>query len=186
MTLNLKIESSKNLTLMIEVLQPRTLERAQRDGLVYAGRAGKTTMAKEIGQRYSLTAARIKQDISNPFVNPSRAELSIVFKRKPPSAIAYGGRDGGKGLTMTVFRGERTKIQRGFIVTAGKLKGKPFKRRGKSRKPIDFVYGPSIGSIALGKGKFSEEIITAGMDRIQEQYMKGVDRALAAIARRGT
>jgi hypothetical protein len=178
------ISGSKDLTLMMEFLQNQTYDRAVRDGLSYAGRAGKTTFAKEIGQRYTLAAARIKQDISNPSINSTRAEMSIRFSRKPPSALSYGGRDTGRGLTMAIFRGERVKINRGFVVRSGRLAGKPFKRKTEARKPIYFVQGPSIGSIALGEGKFSEDIQTSGLSRIQEQYLKGVDRSLRNAARR--
>jgi hypothetical protein len=184
MTVQFSIAGSENLSLMIEVLQPRLYERAQREGLAYAGRGGRTTIAREIGQRYALAAARIKQDISNPSINPVRAEMTIVFNRKPPSAISYGGSDTGKGLAMTVFRGQRVQVSRGFIVKAGRLQGRPFRRRTSSRNPIDFVSGPSVGSIALGEGKFSQDIQNSGLERIQEQYLKGVDRSLAAAARR--
>ena len=45
-------------------LSSHDIPKAIRAGVRDAARAGRTTMAKSIGQRYSLTAGRIKQDVS--------------------------------------------------------------------------------------------------------------------------
>jgi hypothetical protein len=183
------IEQSKGLTLMIQFLQNKTYDRAVRDGLRYAGRGGKTTWSKEIGNRYSLAAARIKKDISNPAIHDASASMEIVFSRKPPSGIAYGARGTQTSLSVAIFRGPRIKINRGFMTRKGvPLKALPGPRRIPGRRGdlvynVKIVQGPSIGSIVLGQGEFSKDIQKTGLDRIQEQYLKGVDRSLRHQAR---
>lgn len=185
--INLQLDGVEGISRMQRFVSPKStkpIRAAMKYGLQYASRAGKTESAKQIRAKYSIASARIKKDIDGPFLSPDFSEAKIIFARKPPSALAYGGRDTGKGLRMTVIKGQRKRVARGFLVRSGRLAGKPFRRIGPERKPIDFVSGPSIGSIFAGESRFGEQIRTEVGKRINEQFAKGFERKLSEKARR--
>jgi len=189
MQVNLQLEGVAGLSKMQHFVSPKSakpIKAAMKYGLKYASRAGKTESAKQIRAKYSIASSRIKQDISGPFLNADASEAKLVFARKPPSALSYGGRDTGKGLGMTVVRGQRKRVARGFLVRSGKLAGKPFRRIGRERSPIDFVSGPSIGSVFGGQSRFGDQIRTETGKRINEQFVKGFERKLSESARRSS
>ena len=172
------------LTKMQSFVDRKNISSAVKYGIGYASRAARTEAAKQIRARYSLTSTRIKQDIGAPIINPDGSEARLVFNRKPPSALSYGGRDGGRGLTVAVIKGQRKPVARGFIGRSGKVQGKPFRRVGQARTPIDFVSGPSIGSIFAGNSQFGDQIRDQVSNRINEQFSKGFERKLGEKARR--
>ena len=185
MQVNLQLEGSTGLTAMQAFVDRKNIAKAVKFGIGYASRAGKTEAAKQIRSRYSISSARVKQDISGPFISPDASEARLVFARKPPSALQYGARDTGKGLSVAVIKGQRKRVARGFLVKSGQLQGKPFRRVGRARMPIDFVSGPSIGSIFAGKSQFGDQIRDQVSNRINEQFGKGFERKLGEKARRG-
>ena len=164
---------------------PKLYEKAIRGGVAYASRAVPTAAAKSIRERYNIGSARIKQDIKGPFIAGDQA--TIIFSRKPPSALQYGGKDAmrpGRGLSVMVFKGLRQQVNRGFIVRSGSLQGKPFKRvSNEPNAKLRFVSGPSIGSIVLRKSAFGQLIRTELQLRMNEQFIKGYQRVLDSAAR---
>ena len=164
---------------------PKLYEKAIRGGVAYASRAVPTAAAKSIRERYNIGSARIKQDIKGPFIAGDQA--TIIFSRKPPSALQYGGKDAmrpSRGLTVMIQRGQRKPVARGFIVRSGSLQGKPFQRvSNEPNAKLRFVSGPSIGSIVLRKSAFGQLIRTELQLRMNEQFIKGYQRALDSAAR---
>lgn len=164
---------------------PKLYEKAIKGGLSYASRAVPTAAAKSIRERYNIGSARIKQDIKGPFIAGDQA--TIIFSRKPPSALQYGGKDPmrpGRGLSVMVQRGQRKPVARGFIVRSGSLQGKPFQRVSNDpNSKIRFVSGPSIGSIVLRNSAFGQLIRTELQLRMNEQFIKGYQRILDSAAR---
>ena len=164
---------------------PKLYEKAIRGGVAYASRAVPAAAAKSIRERYNIGSARIKQDIKGPFIAGDQA--TIIFSRKPPSALQYGGKDAmrpGRGLTVMIQRGQRKPVARGFIVRSGSLQGKPFQRvSNKPNAKLRFVSSPSIGSIVLRKSAFGQLIRTELQLRMNEQFIKGYQRVLDSAAR---
>ncbi|MFO0001866.1 MAG: hypothetical protein ACK559_12125, partial [bacterium] len=107
-------------------------------------------------------------------------QATMIFSRKPPSALLYGGKDAmrpGRGLTVMIQRGQRKPVARGFIVRSGSLQGKPFQRvSNEPNAKLRFVSGPSIGSIVLRNSAFGQLIRTELQLRMNEQFIKGYQR----------
>jgi len=185
MQVSLQLSGIEGITAMQAFVERKGIQKATKYGLGYASRAGKTEAAKQIRARYNISSARIKQDIAGPFVSPDASEARLVFTRKPPSALQYGARDNGKGLTVSIFRGQRKPVSRGFLLSSGSLQGKPFRRVTRARTPIDFVSGPSIGSIFAGQSQFGDQIRDQVSNRINEQFTKGFERKMSERTRRG-
>jgi hypothetical protein len=180
-----EIDSIEGLDSFMVLANPKLYKKAIRDGLKYAGRSAKTQLAKEVGARFSLKAARIKQDIKGPFINVGEGYLEFYLAKRPPTAMAYGARQVKAGLSVSYKRGTRKVIERAFI---RKKKGGsvdlPFIRSKTSRR-INVLHGPSIGAIIKGEqGQFSKQIINDATTQAFEQWVKGVKRTIEADARR--
>ena len=183
--LSLELTGVKELLKLKAITDPKLYDKALKGGLNYAARAVPPTAAKTIRERYNIASSRIKQDIKGPFISGTTATL--IFSRKPPSALQYGGRDPmkpGRGLTVMVERGQRKPVARGFIVRSGRLQGKPFQRiSNQPNAKLRFVSGPSIGSIALRNSAFGQLIRSEMQLRMNDQFIKGVQRVLDSANR---
>jgi hypothetical protein len=154
------------------------IHKAIKAGVRDAARAGRTTLAKSIGQRYSLSAGRIKQDVPNARVASDGQSAVITTSRKPITAMQFKPLQTKKGLSMRIFRGgKRTLIKSGFMA-----KGLPFRRKGKERLPLETIYGPSIHAIYTG-GKWSPALQARTELRIEDALEKGILRSLGAMGR---
>jgi hypothetical protein len=91
--------------------------------------------------------------------------------------MQFKPREVPKGLSMSIFRGQRTIVRSGFLA-----KGKPFKRRGKARMPLDVIHGPSIHAIYTG-GQWSPALQARTELRIEDALEKGILRSLGAMGR---
>ena len=158
-------------------LSSQDIPKAIRSGVRDAARAGRTTLAKSIGQRYSLSAGRIKQDVSTPQYRDGGQTAIIRTSRKPITAMQFKPRETRTGLSMSIYRGQRSLVRSGFIA-----KGKPFKRRGNERYPLDVIHGPSIHAIYTG-GKWSPALQARTELRIEDALEKGILRSLGAMGR---
>jgi hypothetical protein len=158
-------------------MSSQDIPKAIRMGVRDAARAGRTTLAKAIGQRYSLSAARIKQDVPTARITDGGQTAVITTSRKPITAMQFKPRQTSRGLSMSIYRGQRTLVRSGFIA-----KGLPFKRRGKERMPLDVIHAPSIHAIYTG-GKWSPALQARTEVRIEDALESGILRALGAMGR---
>jgi hypothetical protein len=183
--IDVQITGAEKLLTLQQWCQPETIAKATRGGITYAAKAAQVAVAKEVRSAYNISSARVKQDVSAPRFGQGGQVATIAMSRKPPSALQYGGKDNGKGLTMKVFRGGRPeRVAGGFIVKSGKLAGRPFRRVGPERDArLAFVSGPSIGSIFAGDSRFGPAMKAAVQIRINEQFIKGMERALKSASR---
>jgi hypothetical protein len=184
--LNLDITGINTLSPLLELTNPKLYAKALKGGVSYAAKAAKTQSGKSVSSRYNIKSARIKQDIKGPYIRNDQATL--VFSRRPPSAIQYGGKDNGKGLSLSIFKGQRVFVSRGFIMKpgpkAGPKAGKPWQRiSADPRSKLRFVYGPSIGAGIFGTGRHAPFIKAEVTARINEQFIKGVQRVLDSATR---
>jgi hypothetical protein len=172
-----RLIGDQELAQTLSRLSSHDIPKAIKAGVRDAARAGRTTMAKSIGQRYSLTAGRIKQDVYPPRFSDNGQTAVISTSRRPITAMQFKPRETRKGLSMSIFRGERTVVKSGFMA-----KGLPFKRKGKPRMPIDVIHGPSIHAIYTG-GHWAPALQARTELRIEDALEKGILRALGAMGR---
>jgi hypothetical protein len=172
-----RVLGDRELAQTLAKLSSNDIPKAIRSGVRDAARAGRTTLAKSIGQRYSLTAGRIKQDVSNPQFSNGGQTAIIRTNRKPITAMQFKPKETRQGLSMSIYRGQRTVVKSGFIA-----KGLPFKRRGKERYPLDTIKGPSIHAIYTG-GKWAPALQARTEVRIEEALENGILRALGGMGR---
>ena len=194
--IDVAITGVQQLNGMMALLHPDTFKKAQKGGIAYAARAAKVAAAKAIGARYNIKAARIKDDITGPTLYADRAVLR--FSRRPPTLMQYGFNPGtrggtqpglgrglgwgapkpkGKPASAKIFRtGPRVKYRGVFLINGGI----PVREAGGR---LVAAYGPSIGSMFAGKSRFGDEIRSAVSDRINEQFIVGMQRVLDSVAR---
>jgi len=87
-------------------------------------RGGRTAIAKNIGAHYSLSASRIKQDVSQPQFKDGGRTATLSTSRKPITAMQYKAKQTAKGLSMAIYKGQRT------VVKCGGPAGAPLPHRG--------------------------------------------------------
>lgn len=197
---NLELSGLSSLNPMLEFTNPKLYTKAVNGGIRYAAKAGVTQAAKSVGQRYSLKASRIKEDIRVSSVTTDQATL--VFRRRPPTinqfALSPGRRGGpqpglgrgmgwgkpqpkGRPITARIFRdGQRQPYPGTFLVTGRNGATIPVRY---SHGLLKAVYGPSIGSDIFGKGRYATVIQTEVKARINEQFITGMQRVLDSAAR---
>jgi hypothetical protein len=172
-----RILGDEALSRTLGQLSTQDIPKAIKAGVRDAARAGRTTLAKSIGQRYAIPAGRIKQDVSQPQFRDAGQTAILRTSRKPITAMQFKPRQTNTGLSMSIFRGERTVVKSGFMA-----KGLPFKRRGKARMPLDVIHGPSIHAVYTG-GKWSPALQARTEVRIEDALESGILRALGAMGR---
>lgn len=177
------IAGDDRLDAMLELLKPGQFRKAQAAGLKYGGRAGKTAAAKETSARYAIPSSRIKQDIRDPRMI-GETTIEFRFARRPPGLINFSARQTKSGVTFAIFRGQRQSAPGAFIATGQGGNKQVFSRRGAARLPIQTWYGPSVGSVIMGDSRHGPQIREAVVERVNEQYLKGVERYLSSLARR--
>ena len=195
--LSMSISGLDRLQQMQAFLNPATFAKAQRGGVAYAAKSVPPVVAKGIGAAYNIRAGRIKQDISAVRIEPDGASATIWFGRRPPTLIQFGAKPGkrgrqpglgrgmgwgpakpaGKPLTATVLRSDGRKARPGAFIATGQSGNQVVLQR-RSSGALVGVYGPSIGSIFLGKSRVADQLRLAVQTRINEQFVTGFQRAL--------
>lgn len=178
------IAGDDRLDAMLELLKPGQFKKAQAAGLKYGGRAGRTAAGKETSSRYAIPSARIKQDISDPKMI-GETTVEFRFARRAVGLVNFSARETKAGVTFAIFRGQRQTAAGAFIATGKSGNQQVFTRKGAARLPISTWYGPSVGGVIMGDSRHGPEIRKVIVERVNEQYLKGVERFLSAIARRG-
>lgn len=153
----------------------------------------KTQSSRDIKKEVSLKSSVIKAHISdtkarqNDPVDVQKALIS--YSRRGVSLLEYQGRVkpmGKSKLTHTTLYGATVKVKTaretvagGFIRTMKSGKRGIFKRTTKKRRPIEMLYGPSVGDLA------SDTVITNNLNRlIDQKYAAIFSRNLAFILSR--
>jgi hypothetical protein len=201
--ITLSIDGLDQLQKLLEFSDPKNFAKAHRAGLAKASGAIKTQVAKSIGERYNIGAARIKKDISRAVIAPDGMSATIRFSRKPPTLIQYGAKAGrrhsgqpglgrGKGwgparrrgtaLTAIKLRADGRKAEAGAFIARGANANLVVLRRNSQGKLLG-VWGPSIGSIFLGKGRHAQEMQDMTAKLIEVEFAKGFEKKLSDIAR---
>lgn len=172
-----RVIGDEELARTLAKLSSHDIPKAVRAGVREAASKGRTTLAKSIGQRYFLSAARIKQDVPTARIAGDGQTAVITTSRKPITAMQFKPRQTRRGLSMSIYRGQRSVVKSGFMA-----KGLPFKRRGKSRYPLDVIHGPSIHAIYTG-GKWSPALQARTELRIETVLVEEILRRIKAMGR---
>lgn len=101
---------------------------------------------RDIQTEYNLKAARVNQGLSTRRVDNG---VMLRASARGINLIAFGARARKRnGVTARVKKGGVPTVTKSAFIATGKNGAKlVFKRRGKSRLPIDALYGPSIGQM---------------------------------------
>ena len=195
-----RIIGDTQLAAALARLSSHDIPKAIKAGVRYAAGRGKTTIAKSVGQYYTLKAKRIKDGVGkNPTFSADGQKATLTTSRKSITARQFGLRVSGRGVTMAIYRGERTVIKSGFMQFSKEGKfddsrafapnpGRPYsneKSKPKRRKPrtsIAMSQGPSLHGIYTG-GKFKAPIQEQTDRVISEALIKGILDRLGAMDR---
>jgi hypothetical protein len=199
-SVNLELSGIKSFDPMLEFTNPKLYAKAVKGGIRYAAKAGVVQAAKSVGARYNLKAARIKQDIRVSYITADQATLA--FSRDAPSLNQFGliaGKRGGpqpglgqgmgwgkpkpkgKPISAKIFRdGPRQAYLGAFLITG--RNGATIPVRSKGGKLVA-IYGPSVGSDIFGRGRYSALIQAEVGQRINEQFITGMQRVLDSASR---
>ena len=196
-SIDLKITGIETLKPLLKFTNPKLLAKAVQGGIEYGSKAGATQAAKSVTSRYNIKSGRVKQDIRGPWITQGQA--TIAFSRRPPTLNKYGltpGRRGGpqpglgqgmgwgkpspkgKPITARIFKGGQRQTYRGVFL----VKGLPM-RWVKAKSKFELIYGPSVGAEIFGKGRYAPVIKAEVQQRIQEQFITGMQRVLDSAAR---
>ena len=199
----MKIDGLSQLQKMLQFTDPKNFAKAHRAGIAKASKAVKTQVAKGIGERYNLKSARIKDDISDVRIASDGLSASIRFSRRSPTLAQFGmkpGRRGGpqpglgmgmgwgrpnpagKPLTAMIIKADGRKTYSGAFVFIGRSGNQVVGRKDKQGN-IKSLYGASIGSIFLGKGRYAMELQEKARLLINDEFIKGFQKKLDDIAR---
>lgn len=205
MRTDISITGLKGLTNMYAYLGTASLAKAQKAGLSYAAKAVPPAVAKGVSAAYNIRSARIKQDISSVRFVDADQSATIRFSRRPPTLAQFNPKPGARGhqrglgqglgwstakpkgrpLTALVVRAQGRKRFAGAFLATG-ANGNQLVLRRVGTGPggrLVALYGPSIGSIFLGRSAIGTELRATVQARIQEQFAKGFERSLSAAAR---
>lgn len=202
MRLDVQISGIEQISALQRLLSPASFAKAQKAGVSYAAKAVPPAVAKGISSAYNITSSRVKQDISRFAFDPDGQSATIRFSRRPPTLSQFKPNPGtrghqrglgrgkgwapakpaGKPLTATIIKADRRQPFTGAFVAIGQNSNNLVLRRTSSGRLIG-VYGPSIGSIFLGKSRIGENLRSDVRARIAEQYSKGFERAMDQAAR---
>lgn len=199
--LTLQLTGVEQLQKLQLILDPKLFEKAQKGGLAYAAKAVPPAVAKGISTSYNISSGRIKNDISSVRFAGDGSSATIGFSRRPPTLTQFKPNPGKRGkqpglgrglgwgkpqskgrpLTATIVRANgRQPFAGAFLATGANGNNLVLRRKGAG---FVGVYGPSTGSIFLGRSEIGEQLRSDVEARISEQYLKGFQRVLDAAAR---
>ena len=204
-SLSFSITGLDQINRLAAAFSPKTIARAQRAGITAASRAVHSAAAQGIASRYGLSSRRARFDIRRPSFSDAGQAVTVPFSRRPPTLTQYGARPGtratgqrglgrglgwsrpakpGKPVTALVMRSRgRQPVANAFLAT-GRAGNQLVLRRSTARPgKLNAIYGPSIGSIFLGKSAIATELQADVQTRINEQFIKGFERVLSSAAR---
>jgi hypothetical protein len=201
-SISLSLAGIDQLQRLKAFLDPKLYDKALRGGITYGSKAATPAVAKGITATYSLSAARVKKDISRTqFVDGGQTAL-IKFSRRPPTLTQFKPKAGtrysqpglgqglgwgkpvkaGKPITAVINRSKGRQAFDGAFFAQGLNANSLVLRKGSNGR-LYGVYGPSVGSMFLGNSAIGPQLRSTVEQRIQEQFIKGFQRVLDSASR---
>jgi hypothetical protein len=201
-SISLSLAGIDQLQRLKAFLDPKLYDKALRGGITYGSKAAPPAVAKGITASYSLSAARVKKDISRTqFVDGGQTAL-IKFSRRPPTLTQFKPKAGtrypqpglgqglgwgkpvkaGKPITAVINRSKGRQAFDGAFFAQGLNSNSLVLRKGSNGRFYG-VYGPSVGSMFLGNSAIGPQLRDDVQKRIQEQFIKGFQRVLDSAKR---
>ena len=201
-SISLSLAGIDQLQRLKAFLDPKLYDKALRGGINYGSKAAPPAVAKGITASYSLSAARVKKDISRTqFVDGGQTAL-IKFSRRPPTLTQFKPKAGtrypqpglgqglgwgkpvkaGKPITAVINRSKGRQAFDGAFFAQGLNSNSLVLRKGSNGRFYG-VYGPSVGSMFLGNSAIGPQLRSTVEQRIQEQFIKGFQRVLDSASR---
>jgi hypothetical protein len=201
-SISLSLAGIDQLQRLKAFLDPKLYDKALRGGITYGSKAAPPAVAKGITATYSLSAARVKKDISRTqFVDGGQTAL-IKFSRRPPTLTQFKPKTGtrypqpglgqglgwgkpvkaGKPITAVINRSKGKQAFDGAFFANGLNDNSLVLRKGSNGRFYG-VYGPSVGSMFLGNSAIGPQLRSTVEQRIQEQFIKGFQRVLDSASR---
>lgn len=169
-----------------EMLDAKTYQRLMVSSLNEAGRRGRALVSREIGKELSMTAADIKRTIDvtksgldvgdNPTVKVKVTREKMSMKRFAPRQTA-------RGTTVKVRKREGRQLLKSAFVSE-QIGGHVFKRKGRSRLPIQKKFGPTVAGVLGNKPGMADSIADEMASLAQTRFASKLELHLASKAKK--
>ena len=126
------------------VFDPSLIDKATNSAIGKTARKTRTFISKNVRQEYTVKAGDIRKSVGTRIRRPSRTSAALDYKGSTISLRRFGARkrqvNGRPGVSVAVKKGQRKVVKGGFSHGNGPI----FKRIGRSRLPIEKLFGPSV------------------------------------------
>lgn len=136
MHIEVSLEGQERILQLLHSLNDREMQKAVAVSAKRAATAARTEATKRIRQIYTIKSGDMKARAKIE----SSSDGAILRVRGSMEEVAkYSAKQNRRGVFVSIKRGNRAKVPRGF-----KLTGKFVAREGNSRYPIRALYGPAV------------------------------------------
>lgn len=161
---------------------PRITSGAIRYAVQGAPASVSRTLRGDLG--FTAQASRLKKDVAVPRIARGQMSARVKLNRRPVTVMQFRGRQlnqrksgRSRGVTYSVYRGQRRINPAGFVGRAKQGVQLPFYRKGGK---LEVLYGPSLHGAFTGGEKEAQAKLKVGQD-ILDRLEVGVRRTIASI-----
>jgi len=170
--------NSRDFQRTLSQLQKPKLDEVVAKALADTAKSAKVKAAAVIARRTGLKSAVVKERIFYDRVDPGEYEVQVKSSRRPIALIEFPVMQTATGVSTRAW-GKVTLIKHAFIAKMKSGHTGVFRRVGKSRLPIEQMWGPTIG------GTFAKPEVQAVIAKtMRERLSKSLARRMAAAVRR--
>lgn len=150
----------------------KAVARALNRGIVAARKAG----AMEIRKIYTAKSGFLKSRVKLVKANHGETQMRAYLRIDGPmeNAAKYKAAVNRRGVFVTIKKGNRIKIPRGFFVN--KWRG-VFARIDKKRLPISGIYGPAVPQL-FGNKQVMEVMRDTGLETYSKRLEHEIERII--------
>lgn len=163
----------------LRALRAAGLERALERAVSRAGgdaiRAVRVAANRHVRSRKALKVKRVNSALVTRWPLGTMLEQlvwRVNVSGAPIAAIDYPHREVRRGVSLTINKGHKVLLSGAFLATMRSGHTGVFRRRGKSRLPIDEVYSSTVADVlrdhgaALGALQRGQEVFSATFARL--------------------
>lgn len=170
--------TDRDLKRELSLMLPSAVKRAERGAITRTIRAGRVRISKIVREDIALKSKTVKDALT--IKQPKRSETDpvgeITVEPKPIALKEFSARTTRKGVTAKIKKSKGRQVIKGAFIV-GSMGGHVFQRVGKSRGPIEKMWGPSVrGNVEAKRDeidKFLKETFEKNLkDRIKWEIEK--------------